>query len=200
MNGHQNQFWSSPILTLCIVIFIVSASGGSAFGGNFFILHFHVLYYTPMLDFQQMMVRLLVSLVLGALLGVERELVGKEAGIRTGLMVSSGAAIFTMIGLTLPYIAAPSASDALQIIVNNGGYFNIIGNIVVGTGFLGAGIIIKTQEHVHGMTTAAVIWATAAIGVLSGLGIFKFAAATTVLFFLVLLLVSHVSIYRESRK
>ena len=149
-----------------------------------------------MLDFQQMILRLLVSLVLGTMLGLERELVGKEAGIRTGMMVSAGAAIFTMTGLALPYIVAPNTADALQIITSNGGYLNIIANIVIGTGFLGAGIIIKTQEHVHGLTTAAVIWATAAIGVLVGLGIIKFAVATTSILFLVLLLVSRVSLLR----
>ena len=158
-----------------------------------------VLYYTAMLDFQQMLLRLLVSLILGALMGLERELVGKEAGIRTGMMVSAGAAIFTMIGLSLPYIIAPDTQGALQIIASNGGYLNIIANIVIGTGFLGAGIIIKTQEHVHGLTTAAVIWATAAIGILAGLGVIKFAVTTSIVLFLVLLLVSRVGVHREEQ-
>ena len=156
-----------------------------------------MVYYTPMIGFEQMITRLLVSLVLGALMGLERELVGKEAGIRTSMMVASGATIFSMIGLELPYIIDPTGQSVAQIIVSNGGYLAIIANIVIGIGFLGAGIIIKTEKHVHGLTTAAVIWATAAIGVLAGLGLTKFAASTAIILFLVLLLVSRVNVHRE---
>mgnify|MGYP001574163990 CR=1 FL=1 len=134
-----------------------------------------------MLTLEQMMVRLVVALLLGAVVGLERELVGKEAGIRTSMLVASGSAIFTMIALVLPFIVAPSPEYLPDIIARNGGFLAVIANIVVGIGFLGAGIIIKTQERVHGLTTAALVWTTAAIGTLAGLGLTSFATIATVL-------------------
>lgn len=141
-----------------------------------------------MLTFSQMLVRFAVALVLGSLVGLERELVGKEAGIRTSMLVASGAAIFAMIGLDLPYIVATSPAYLPDIIARNSGFLSVIANIVVGVGFLGAGIIIKTEEHVRGLTTAAVIWATAAIGTLVGLGLLKFAAVAAAAMFILLYL------------
>lgn len=117
-----------------------------------------------------MVVRFVAALVLGAVIGIERELVRKETGIRTSMTVAGGAALFAIIGLTLPYIAETPA---------NGAGFAVIASVVAGIGFLGAGIIIKTDEHVHGLTTAALIWTTAAIGTLAGIGLIKFAAVAT---------------------
>lgn len=135
-----------------------------------------------MLDFPQMIVRLALALVLGALIGIEREAVGKkEAGIRTTMLVSGGAAIFAMIGILLPYIVSPSADELPDVIARNSGFLGVIANIVVGIGFLGGGIIIKNQEHVHGVTTAALIWVAAAIGILAGIGLFAFAVTATVI-------------------
>jgi len=114
-------------------------------------------------------------------MGLEREAIGKEAGVRTAMLVSSGAAIFSMIGLTLPYLIAISPANLADIISHNGGYLGIIANIVVGIGFLGAGIIIKTEEHVRGLTTAAFIWTTAAVGTLVGIGLIKFGVVTAVI-------------------
>ncbi len=126
-----------------------------------------------MLTFEQMATRLLLALFLGALMGLERQLVGKEAGIKTGMLVSGGASIFSMVALTLPGIF--SSGNPMVAVTDAG--FPIIANIVVGIGFLGAGIIIKNDgSHVHGMTTAAVIWTTAAVGTLVGIGLTEFAA------------------------
>lgn len=134
-----------------------------------------------MLDFKQMFIRLIVALALGALIGLERELVGKEAGIRTTMLVAGGASIFAIIAISLPYIIATSPSEIPDIIARNSGFLAVIANIVVGIGFLGAGIILKTGEHVHGLTTATLVWVAAAIGVLVGLGLIKFAATSAVL-------------------
>ena len=133
-----------------------------------------------MLDFSQMIFRLVLALILGAAIGFERYLSGKEAGVRTSMMVSAGAAIFSVIALTLPYLVAPSPEQIPEIIARNGGFLAVIANIVVGIGFLGAGIILKTEERVHGLTTAAVIWVTAGIGVLAGLGLAIFATTATI--------------------
>jgi len=126
-----------------------------------------------MIDFWQMFSRFLIALVLGALIGLEREKIGKEAGIRTLMIISAGATLFTLAGLSLPYII--SSGNTSEILARNSGFIAIIANIVVGIGFLGGGIIIKNEEHIRGMTTASIIWLTAAIGILVGIGLIKLA-------------------------
>jgi len=140
-----------------------------------------------------MLVRFAVALVLGAILGLERELVGKEAGIRTEMLVSGGAAIFTMVGLLLPYLVATEMNitpDAAGI----NGAFGLIANVVVGIGFLGAGLIIHTADHARGLTTAALVWTTAGVGILAGLGLFRFAFVTSLSIALLLYLLRALNI------
>ena len=134
-----------------------------------------------MIDFSQMVTRLVVALILGAFMGWERERVGKEAGIRTASLVAGGAALFTIASLMLPSILATAGGDLSEILARNGGFLAIIANIVVGIGFLGAGLIIKNKEHVHGLTTAAFVWTAAAIGVLVGIGLIGFALVAAIL-------------------
>lgn len=133
-----------------------------------------------MLTFEQMVIRFAVALVLGAILGVERELIGKEAGVRTEMLVSGGAALFTMAALALPYIVATSPEN-LNAVIASGGFLGMAANVVVGIGFLGAGLIIRANDHPHNVTTAALVWMTAALGVLVGIGLLGFAATATVL-------------------
>lgn len=133
-----------------------------------------------MLSLNAMIVRLGLAIVLGLIIGFEREMAGKEAGVRTAMLVSAGASLFAIVGLSLPYIVSQDPEVVSAIISHNGGFLTVIGNIVVGIGFLGAGIIIKTQEHVHGLTTAAAVWATAAVGVLAGIGLWAFAIVSAV--------------------
>ena len=136
-----------------------------------------------------MFVRFAIALVLGALLGLERELVGKEsAGIRTTMLVTSGAAIFSMIALVLPYIVSAQTNNLADVIARNSGYLGMIGNIVVGIGFLGAGLIIKTNDQPHGVTTAALVWTAAAIGILVGVGLTEFAFAAAIVIAILLYL------------
>lgn len=129
-----------------------------------------------MLTFSQMLIRLLIALALGAIMGLEREMVGKDAGVRTTMLVAGGAAIFTMISIAMPYLSQLSTTGALNVLPDR-----VISNIVVGIGFLGAGIIIKTDGHVRGLTTAALVWTAAAIGTLVGLDFFSFATASAIL-------------------
>ncbi len=136
-----------------------------------------------MIGFEGMLLRFLIALVLGALIGFERELIGKEAGIRTGMLISGGASLFTLIALALPHAITSSPEQAQLLLSANSGYLGLISNIVVGAGFLGAGIIIKQESHVFGLTTAAVIWATAGVGILSGMGLVEFAACASVILF-----------------
>ncbi|MBX7242622.1 MAG: MgtC/SapB family protein [Bacteroidia bacterium] len=98
------------------------------------------------------LLRILISVVLGALLGIEREYRGKAAGIKTIAMISLGACIFTLISQKI----SDSSPD------------RIAANIVTGVGFLGGGVIFKEGFSVTGLTTAASIWIAAAIGMAVG--------------------------------
>ena len=106
----------------------------------------------------RILVRLLMAAVLGAVLGFEREHKGKAAGVRTHMLVSMGAALFVL---------APGMAGADEQALSR-----VIQGIVAGIGFLGAGTILKgdAEHQVKGLTTAAGIWLTAAIGVCAGLG------------------------------
>lgn len=128
-----------------------------------------------LLTVSQMLSRLLVALVLGVVMGFEREVIRKDAGIKTSLLVSGGSCLFTLIALSLPFVLTGSADGAQAFLGDTGALLNVIANIVVGIGFIGGGIIMKEQHHVQGLTTAALIWSTAAIGILCGLGLWQFA-------------------------
>ncbi len=128
-----------------------------------------------MLTLEQMLIRLALAALLGLIMGVERQFAGKEAGLRTDMMVAAGAAIFSIVGMSLPYLVAFSPTHLTDIIARNSGFFAVIANVIVGVGFLGAGIIVKQGVHVRGLTTAATIWFVAAIGVLCGIGLLEFA-------------------------
>jgi putative Mg2+ transporter-C (MgtC) family protein len=153
-----------------------------------------------MLTFEQMFVRFVIALVLGALLGLERELVGKEsAGIRTTMLVTSGASIFAMIALALPYITAATLGAVPDATALNSA-FAVIANIVVGVGFLGAGLIIKMNDQPHGVTTAALIWTAAAVGTLVGIGLIKFAFVAAVLLAALLYLLRKLNVSESLEK
>ncbi len=139
-----------------------------------------------MLTFEQMLVRFAIALILGAVLGIERELVGKEsAGVRTEMLVAGGSALFSMAALALPYLVATSPEN-LNNIIAGGGFLGAIAGVTSGIGFLGAGIIMKIGDHPRGVTTAALVWATAALGVLVGIGLIDFAVAAAVLLAIIL--------------
>jgi putative Mg2+ transporter-C (MgtC) family protein len=125
------------------------------------------------LDFHpQMLLRLVVATVLGALVGYERERAGKPAGVRTHGMVSLGAALFTLV--------------SAQGFGGVGDPGRVAAQVVAGIGFLGAGAILHAGGGVHGLTTAASLWVTAAIGLAVGAGMATMSVATAVLVFLLL--------------
>jgi putative Mg2+ transporter-C (MgtC) family protein len=105
--------------------------------------------------------RLLTAILLGALVGMERQWRQRMAGTRTNALVAAGASAFIMSSFVLH--GDPSASG------------RIVSYVVSGVGFLGAGVIFKDGANVRGLNTAATIWCSAAIGVLSGLGAWPFA-------------------------
>ena len=116
--------------------------------------------------------RLLVSLALGGLIGLEREIHKSPAGLRTISLVSMGATLFTLASLTFTGPGADITRIAAQI--------------VVGIGFIGGGVIFQLKDTVHGLTTAAALWIAAAIGLMTGIGEYALATVTTVLVMLIL--------------
>ncbi|MDY6907378.1 MAG: MgtC/SapB family protein [Chloroflexota bacterium] len=119
-----------------------------------------------------MLLRLLLAVVLGAIIGFERQHAGKPAGLRTHMMVCIGAALFTIASIYGFGGGDPS---------------RVAAGVVVGIGFLGAGTIIRTQEGVlHGLTTASGIWVVAAIGLAAGAGLYILAPVTTLIVLIVL--------------
>lgn len=123
------------------------------------------------LDFQ-MFLRLLIAVLLGALVGFERERAGKPAGVRTHGMVCLGAALFAVV--------------SVHGFGHNGDPARVAAQIVTGIGFLGAGAILHERKSVHGLTTAASLWVTAAIGLAVGVGMALMSLATAILVFLLL--------------
>jgi putative Mg2+ transporter-C (MgtC) family protein len=113
-------------------------------------------------------VRLIVALLLGAIIGWERELQRMPAGFRTHALVSLGAAIFTVVSA---YAFTGPLSDPTRIAAQ----------IVSGVGFLGGGAILHYGGTVRGLTTAASLWAVAAVGMAAGAGLFVVAAVSAVL-------------------
>lgn len=150
-----------------------------------------------MLTLHNMVIRFGVALVLGAILGIEREIVVKGAGVRTEMLVAAGAAIFTMVGLMLPYLVSADTGNLADVVARNSGFLQVIANIVVGIGFLGAGLIVKDGGHPHNLTTAALVWATAAIGILVGIGMLEFAIITTVVLAVLLFFLRKLDLAKE---
>jgi putative Mg2+ transporter-C (MgtC) family protein len=141
-----------------------------------------------MLTIDQMLLRLGVAIILGFIVGLERESIGKEAGVRTDMLVAAGAAIFAIIGITLPYIVSAETGNLADVVARNSGFLAVVANVVVGIGFLGAGVIVKQGMHVRSVTTAATIWFVAAVGLLAGVGLIAFAVAATLLMIILLII------------
>jgi putative Mg2+ transporter-C (MgtC) family protein len=118
----------------------------------------------------------------GLCMGLERQVKGKPAGLKTNILVAVGATIFIMVALVFKDAAATDMT-------------RIIGQIVVGVGFLGAGVILQRDKasRVKGLATAATIWCSAAAGCLAGLGIYNVLAGFTVLVVLVNILFGYLN-------
>jgi putative Mg2+ transporter-C (MgtC) family protein len=139
-------------------------------------------------EFGRVMIRLLAATLLGAIVGFERERARKSAGLRTHILVCLGTAAFVLV----------SSSSGLS----PEGLSRVIQGIVTGIGFIGAGQILKVteQHHVRGLTTAASVWMTAAIGVSVGLGAIGIAALSTLLALIILAVVGAVERRAEKRE
>jgi putative Mg2+ transporter-C (MgtC) family protein len=132
-------------------------------------------------EFARIVIRLLAAMALGAIIGYERERAGKPAGLRTHMLVAMGSALFV-----LGSSAAEMSTEGLSRVVQG---------IATGIGFIGAGAILKRQEEreIEGLTTAAGIWMTAAVGVSVGLGRLGLALLSVILTWVVLALLGFLS-------
>jgi len=127
--------------------------------------------------------RLLLSAVLGGLIGLEREIHGRPAGFRTHLLVSLGACVFTVTSFYFYRVyGGPGVVDPSRVAAQ----------VVTGIGFLGAGAIIREKASIHGLTTAACLWVASAIGVACGAGLYGLSSIVTILAIVSLLLLKKV--------
>lgn len=141
---------------------------------------------TPPLSDVELVQRLLLAALLGGLLGVERELRQKSAGLRTNILIAIGSALFTVMSYELADgVGADPGRVAAQI--------------VTGIGFLGAGAIMRTDSGIYGLTTAATIWVNAAVGVAAGGGEYRLASIATGITLGVLLLLQPIEGLLERR-
>jgi putative Mg2+ transporter-C (MgtC) family protein len=120
------------------------------------------------------LVSVILAAVLGAVIGLERELSGKAAGLRTNLLICLGASVFTIISREM-------------VTGTSGEVTRIAAQIVTGVGFLGAGAIIQDRRSVHGLTTAATIWLVASIGMACGGQFYELAIVASLIAILALI-------------
>ena len=135
------------------------------------------------------LVRILAAVVFGFLLGLEREMTNKYAGLRTHILVCLGACIFTIVSI----YGFPTFADGDNVIINQATGVRDTGRvaaqIVTGIGFIGAGTVLRHGPIIIGLTTAATLWISAAIGMTCGVGMYDVAIITTILSVAVLTLI-----------
>lgn len=129
------------------------------------------------------MLQIIIAAILGGLIGLEREARGREAGFRTNILIAIGSCLFTILSVDGFPLQDSTARDSARIAAQ----------IVSGVGFLGAGALFQTRNHIKGMTTAATIWLVAAIGMTVGVEAYSLAIFTSILTFIVLRLLRPVS-------
>ncbi len=133
-----------------------------------------------------LLLHLVLAVILGGAIGLERELQQKAAGLRTNILICAGAALFTELSLAMTAEFGDPSRIAAQI--------------VTGVGFLGAGAIIQGRGTVTGLTTAATMWLVAAIGMAVGFGALLEATGTTLLVVLVLVALRPIERWIEKRR
>ena len=135
------------------------------------------------------MIRLLVAVVMGFALGLERELTNKYAGLRTHILVCLGACVFTLLSI----YGFPTFAQGDNVVVEQAtgvrDTARIAAQIVTGIGFIGAGTVLRNGPMVFGLTTAATLWIAASIGMACGAGMYDVAVVSTVLSVVVLTII-----------
>lgn len=133
------------------------------------------------IDSLNLMFRLLLSLLVGAAIGFERQTQNKPAGLRTYMLVSFGAAFFTLVPIQLGL--ALKSADALS---------RVIDGIISGVSFIGAGTILRDRNNISGLTSAAAIWVSAALGITVSCGLWKMGLIGTLVCWFILKIVKKI--------
>jgi putative Mg2+ transporter-C (MgtC) family protein len=127
--------------------------------------------------------RLLIAVVVGGLIGWNREQRDKPAGLRTHMLVALGSASFTLLGFEVGAHLSPRTGDGFDPT-------RVLQGVIGGIGFLGAGSIIQNRGRVSGLTTAASVWVSGALGAAAGVGAYVLAVFTAVFAFVILALLA----------
>lgn len=137
---------------------------------------------------ERVIVRLTVAALLGAVVGIQREQAGKPAGLRTHMLVALGAALFVI--------------SCLEFGMSSSDLSRVIQGLATGIGFIGGGAILKLtdEREITGLTTAAGIWLTAAVGVAAGLGRWGSAALSVILTWIILAIIGRIEARNEKRE
>jgi len=129
------------------------------------------------MSFFDTLIRILLSFLLGGIIGAERETRGRSAGLRTHILVCVGSTVIMLVSLYMfEMFKGEAAIDPSRIAAG----------VVTGIGFLGGGAIIRSEKRSRGLTTAASVWISSAIGLAAGCGYFSAAIITTIIVFFVL--------------
>jgi putative Mg2+ transporter-C (MgtC) family protein len=128
-------------------------------------------------DYREILLRLLASVLIGSLIGLDRNMHGKPTGVRTLGLVCLGASLLTMAGMNI--LSAHGQSDPSSL-------SRVIQGLITGIGFLGSGVIVHENgsDRIRGLTTAASIWITAILGILCGMGSWQIAGIALVIVFI----------------
>lgn len=137
----------------------------------------------------QFLLQLLLAFFLGGLIGAEREYIGKAAGIRTFSLVSLGAALFTILSRE-GFLGISDSFDPSRIAAS----------IVIGIGFLGAGVIVFREGKIEGLTTAAALWSVGAIGMAVGCQFYSLAVIATLIIIIVLALMKEIKLEEKKNQ
>ncbi len=132
-------------------------------------------------------VRVLFAALLGAMIGLERDIRGRSAGLRTNMLVSVGSSVFMLLSIGIAVKWFESYPGSAEVDPTR-----IAAQIITGIGFIGAGAIIKYKFSVQGLTTAACLWTTSAIGMACGAGFFELAILAALIAIFVLTILSRV--------
>lgn len=137
----------------------------------------------PGIDFD-IVIRLFISIILGLIIGLEREMTNKTAGLRTHILVCLGATVFTI--LSIYGFSCDNPENSIRLVHDPS---RIAAQIVTGIGFIGGGAVLHYGMNIFGITTAATLWVTASIGMAVGAGSYPTAILATILTFIVLVLI-----------
>ncbi|MDY4251290.1 MULTISPECIES: MgtC/SapB family protein [unclassified Clostridium] len=145
------------------------------------------------LTINQIIIRILMALIIGGLIGYERELQNRAAGLRTHILVCLGATIISLLQIEM-------SNKAIEIIYSNEKLYEVIkidygrlgAQVITGVGFIGAGAIIHNRGNIKGLTTAATLWVVACLGLTIGMGGYFISIFSTIIIFIILVFLKRI--------